>query len=228
MDQRGFAWLVVASWVAGLVFVAWMASIQKGVPRGLGLKLELVRSPEEARSLLSSDGLTDGLRSRLDRSIAVDYGFLVAYSLLNAGLFLFLRELSPAGSWLRHPAFAAAGLVLAALMLVGDAVENQQMQACIHALPDAYSGPFLLAVFGRMKWLALGVASLLLGAAFLSLPWGPGGLLSWIALAACLAAAFFCFQAVLNSDWKPLFYCFFAFSVAWLLSAVRAGLALRS
>jgi hypothetical protein len=220
MDQRGYAWLVVLAWVAGIVFVAWMSAVQKGVPKGLGLKLELARSAEEARSLLSPAALKG-----LDRSIAVDYGFLVSYSLLNAGLFLFLRGLAPEGSWLRNPAFVVAGLVLAALMLVGDAVEDQQMQACIHAFPGTYTGPFLLAVFGRMKWLALGVASLLLAAAFWSLPWGWPGM---IALAAYALAAFFCFQGVWTSEWKPLSYSFYAFAIAWLLSAVRAGMALRA
>lgn len=223
MDQRGYAWLVVGAAIAAVVFAAWMGKIQKDIPKGLGLRMELVSSRQEARSLLEGAPL-----KALNRSIGVDYGFLIAYSLLNAGLFLFLRELSPAGSWLRHPAFWAASLVLAALMLVGDAVENQQMQACIDAFPGTCTGPFLLAVFGRMKWLALGVASLLLGAAFLSLPWGPGGLLSWIVLAAYVAAAFFSFQGVWTLEWVPLSRSVGAFAVAWILSAVRAGLALRT
>lgn len=224
MDQRGYAWLVVGAAVAAFVFAAWMGGIQKDIPKGLGLKLELASSRQEALALL--DGAP---RETLNRSINVDYGFLVAYSILNAALFLFLRALAPAGSWLRHPAFVAVGLILAALMLVGDAVENQQMQACIH---ETISGPFLLAVFARMKWLALGVASLLLGAAFVSLPWGPGGVLSWIVLAAYLAAAFFCFQGVWLSKpelgWVPLSRTVGVFFVAWVLSAIRAGLSLRT
>jgi hypothetical protein len=227
MDQRGYAWLVVGAAAAACVFAVWMGYIQKDLPKeskGLGLKLELARSAEEAQELLK-----DGPLTTLNKSIKVDYGFLISYSFLNAALFLFLRGLAPAGSWLRHPAFVAVGLVLAALMLVGDAVENQQMQACIHG---TLSGPFLLAVFARMKWLALGVASLLLGAAFLSLPWGPGGLLSWIVLAAYLASAFFCFQGVWLSEpelgWEPLSRTVVTFALAWILSAVRAGLSLRT
>jgi hypothetical protein len=227
MDQRGYAWLVIGSAFAALIFTAWMSAIQKDVPRGLGLRLELASSRHEARSLLEGAPL-----EALNCSIGVDYGFLISYSLLNAALFLFLRGLSSAGSWLRHPAFIVAGLVLAVLMLVGDAVENQQIQACIHAFPGTYSGAFLLAFFARMKWLSLGVASLLLGAAFLSLPWGANGWLSWIVLAAYVAAAFFSFQGVLASEpesgWKPLFYSILAFGPAWILSAVRAGLTLRS
>jgi hypothetical protein len=223
MDQRGYAWLVVGSAVAALVFGSWIGTIQKKLPVGLGLRMELVDSANAAHSLLEAE--TKEVRDRLNDSVNVDYGFLISYSLLNAALFLFLRGLAPAGSWLRHPAFVTVGLILAAVMLVGDAVENQQIQACIHG---TLSGPFLLAGFARTKWLALGIASLLLGAAFVSLPWGPGGVGSWIVLAAYLAAAFYCFQGVRTQDWHWLSKTVGAFIVAWVLSAIRAGWTLRS
>ncbi len=92
---------------------------------------EMVRSPEEVRSVLGDPGSPEGinLRHAMDMTNRYDYIFMVCYPLLIAALFLFLnRRLADDG---RRPRYGTvlitAGICLSALVLFADAYENLQL-----------------------------------------------------------------------------------------------------
>lgn len=174
MEPRWSAWLVVFAGIATVAFAVALALLTKS--KGVMVDLELAKDWPTVRAILAR---IPNPVSELDPQLKVDYGFLISYPLLNAALFLFVRALAPEGSWVRHPGVLIAGLSLAVLMLMGDAVENAQLLS-LTKLSPAEASPIpaallaqilaLLGFFGRMKWICLGLSSLVLGAAFLAVP----------------------------------------------------------
>ncbi|HEY4563231.1 MAG TPA: hypothetical protein VIJ36_09640 [Thermoanaerobaculia bacterium] len=131
-----------------------MLPLELGTPLNLG-------GPEKASCTLT------GLRAML----GADNLFLISYSSLNFFLFLFL-----VGSGRLRPAFlwCSAGTLLSVVMLVGDALENRALYQWIDEARLAPGGPAFsmpppsfLAVATNSKWIAIAVASLLCGVAYL-------------------------------------------------------------
>lgn len=94
---------------------------------------EMVRSPEEVRSVLGEPGTGIGIRLRraMDMTNTYDYIFLVCYPLFIGSLFLFIdRLLAESG---RRPRFGtallSAGICLSAVIIAADAYENVQLLA---------------------------------------------------------------------------------------------------
>ncbi|HPG52553.1 MAG TPA: hypothetical protein PLL11_18400 [Spirochaetota bacterium] len=92
---------------------------------------EMVRSPEEVRSVLGDPGSTEGIRLRhaMDMTNRYDFIFMVCYPLLIASLFLFLdRRLADDGRRLRYgTALVTAGACLSAITMIADAYENTRL-----------------------------------------------------------------------------------------------------
>jgi hypothetical protein len=92
---------------------------------------EMVRSPEEVRSVLGDPADPAGIRLRhaMDMTNRYDYIFLVCYPLLFAALFLFLnRRLADTGRRLPHGTIlVTAGICLSAVVIFADAYENIQL-----------------------------------------------------------------------------------------------------
>jgi len=122
---------------------------------------EFLSSPEELPLVLGTPGSPDDLRADLNLANYVDFAFLLAYPGFHITLFLFflsipnLRKLK----WLNY-----FGILLAAIMLVGDLVEN--IQLLILADPEiileadgTYNTIWVLFVSTRIKWWAIFIAS---------------------------------------------------------------------
>ncbi|HEX3129599.1 MAG TPA: hypothetical protein VH394_19835 [Thermoanaerobaculia bacterium] len=234
MDQRGYAWLVVAAGVATTIFSLALLVLSWG-GKGVMVQFELAKNWNDIHPILGSISDPAAL---LDPQLKVDYGFLLSYPLLNAALFLFVRHLAPVGSWVRSPLVLALGLTLAVLMLMGDAIENTELLN-LTKLPPTQELPIpaplfaqilsWLGLFSRLKWGALGVASVILGLAFLVVP--PEALLfrgaGLVLLLAFVAAGGLCLWGVLAGQVKPIQWSVSAFIVPWLLSIAEAAWILR-
>ncbi len=140
-------------------FEGAMLPLELGRPRAIG------QSPH-------ADCYLDALHDMLD----ADNLFLISYSSLNFFLFLLLvgsGGLRPAALW------CLAGTILSVVMLAGDFWENQALYQWINEARHAPGGPAFsmpppsyLALATNSKWIALAVASLLGGVAFLfQRPW---------------------------------------------------------
>jgi hypothetical protein len=233
MDQRGYAWLVVVTGAATTIFsiALWLLTKDKGVM----VDFELAKSWSDVYSILKD--ISDPAAA-LDPQLKVDYGFLLSYPLLNAALFLFVRQLAPAGSWVRHPLVLAVGLALAVLMLMGDAVENAELLSLtkLPATPElSVPAPLFaqilctLGLFSRLKWAALGVSSVILGLSFLAVP--PESLFfrgaGYLLLASFVVAGGLCLWGVAMGQAQPIKTSVLVFGVPWLLSMAEAGWVLR-
>lgn len=153
--------------------------------KGAMLPLELGAPPELGRTSAACF-----LRA-LDAMLDADTVFLISYSALNLTLFLFLAglgRLRPAFLW------CLAGGILSVVMLLGDWFENQALYQWVgqarHTLGSGSPSfpahpPSFLALATDAKWIALAVAGLLLGVAYLfQRPW----LLKLLILPAALCA----------------------------------------
>ncbi len=93
--------------------------------------LEMVRSPEEVRSVLGEPGTETGTRLRraMDATNRFDYIFLVCYPLLIIALLLFIsRRLADTGRRLpRGRLVVTAGICLCVAVMLADAYENIQL-----------------------------------------------------------------------------------------------------
>jgi hypothetical protein len=133
---------------------------------GAMLPLELGQPPTIGTSP-HADCYLDALHDML----GADNLFLISYSSLNFFLFLLLvgsGGLRPATLW------CLAGTILSVVMLAGDFWENQALYQWIKEARHALGGPAFsmpppsyLALATNSKWIALAVASLLGGVAFL-------------------------------------------------------------
>lgn len=234
MDQRGYAWLVVVAGAATTFFSFALWYLSRG-GKGVMVDFELAQSWNDVQPILQG---IQNPAALLDPQLKVDYGFLLSYPLLNAALFLFVRQLVPAGSWVRHPLVLAAGLALAVLMLMGDAVENAELLS-LTKLPPTPELPIpaplfaqilsTLGLFSRLKWATLGVSSVILGAAFLTVP--PENLLFHgagpVLLLAFAAAGGLCLWGVAMGQVQPIKTGVLVFGAPWLLSIAEAAWVLR-
>lgn len=191
------AWLatLVSLWGmqdAGRTAVAGTACTPKDL-EGLGLELEMAPSPDRALALLDGDqarpacplvarpapplraGMAGCLRAGMTAQVRADYLFIPAYSGLVLALFLFVRAV-----WIGPPyerralgwGLLAAGLLLAAAMLLGDVVENRYLTRMIESaengLPLQETAFARLGLAGQLKWGALAASALLLGSTWAS------------------------------------------------------------
>lgn len=175
-------WLARLAGLLVLVLVA-IGSQMMGIkiPKTQGFRsaivaLELSRSPEVARTVLSDQGIRDRIRKNLAR----DRWFLLAYPLLYGTLGVLLTQRP--GRWYLILGIAAAALAIAAAPL--DASENRhvlrileidpQSTAELQAAMDAAYRPSVL------KWTAVSASMALLSLLFFGdgiLPAIPGVLL---------------------------------------------------
>jgi hypothetical protein len=145
-----------------------------GKLEGVMVPLELGIPPKSLGNKADAECFLDALHAML----GADNLFLISYSSLNFVLFLFLvgsGRLRPAALW------CLAGTILSVVMLVGDAFENRALYQWIaQARSTLGSGspsfpmppPSFLAPATESKWIALAVASLLCGVAYLfHRPW---------------------------------------------------------
>ncbi len=134
------------------------------------IEFELALSPAEVFAVLGNPAAESGiaLRSQMDRINYADYFFMVCYSALNAVIFVYVAALNRSRLRERFSGrtFVRIGLLLAFLMLAGDAVENVALlKLTAFASPDSVPASVmnLLVVATRVKWGAIYAASILLG-----------------------------------------------------------------
>ncbi len=145
---------------------------------------ELAATPEEVFQILGNPE-TDGgrkIRETMDTTNRWDFPFIIGYSAFNASLFFLLRAGNNARSRriFKSRGVAWIGIVLGALMIVGDYVENFQLLT-LTGLPNvdsvASSTMVLLNIFTRIKWASIFFAGLLLGwgySSYFGRSWGLG------------------------------------------------------
>jgi hypothetical protein len=130
-------WILLAVVAAGSVL---LGRVGAGMRRSGGpgiVPFELAEDVREARRILTSWGVAGQAAAR--RSVLLDYGFLVAYSMLLALLSLYVADRADERgvTWL-----AVAGVVTAWLALVAgglDAVENTALLRTLGGGPTAVS-----------------------------------------------------------------------------------------
>jgi hypothetical protein len=137
--------------------------------KGAMLPLELGQPPGNLGKSPHADCYLEAFHAMLN----ADNVFLISYSSLNFFLFLLLvgsGRLRPAVLW------CLAGTILSVVMLVGDFWENQELYHWIAQARSTLGSespsfpmppPSYLALATNSKWIALAVASLLGGVAFL-------------------------------------------------------------
>ena len=143
MNTRRYALFVLLAGIATFASLILMIAMSGGeIPRPAEYPnregftqaifwFEMVRSPEEVRSVLGDPAGQAGiaLRHAMDMTNRYDYIFLACYPLLFAALFLFLgRRLADTG---RLPSYGAnlikASLCVALVIFCADAYENLQL-----------------------------------------------------------------------------------------------------
>jgi hypothetical protein len=122
---------------------------------------ELARTPEDVAGLLGDPGTPERAEyaARMDRGNWLDFAFMVAYAAFHAAIAL---RLAASGRLSRS--LLVVLLVLAADMLVFDALENRELLILSGAAPSPLMDASLarLQVFTLLKWYAIfGSAALL-------------------------------------------------------------------
>jgi hypothetical protein len=145
---------------------------------------ELASRPDDVLGILGRPG--DPRRAAIVRGmetgLRLDFVFLIAYPTFYVGIALLLGARRVAG-----PAVVRAVVALALAMAVGDALENRELLGLCRTIDPAAMVPMLarLAVFTRVKWDALFVASIVVVPGL----WRAGGAWRWSAPLFLLAGA---------------------------------------
>ncbi len=136
------------------------------------LWFELLESPDEVFMVLGDPSTPQGmeLRSAMDALNKYDFLFMASYSALYAALFLFLNTLLGGTKGPLDRAILISGVVLSVLMLTGDLFENLRLleltrYAGIGEVPQI--SMLMLAIWTRVKWFSIFIASILLAAQYL-------------------------------------------------------------
>jgi hypothetical protein len=204
-------------------------SLHCATPDDLLAQFEQARTPDRVRGVLQPAAAPQCggyRRAVLDAENHADLAFLVFYSLLNAAIFVFLTASHPDHEPLRRaPALRAAGLVLAAVMLASDALEDWRL---LELTRPGAATQFLLrwCWASNLKWLALiAAAALVAGLYLLDDRRRPGNLM--MLLAAPYAAAAVCGLAALGAQRSTRFAPFVGLlAVAWSTTALQAAASL--
>jgi hypothetical protein len=239
MDRWKRALFLVAAGLATLALTTWMSrhgrAVKQAEPDCAGcaiswdgmIRFEIATSRQEVSDVLGSADEPCGrcIRKVFDAQNHVDLGFMVAYSALNAAIALFLVPAALAGpGGRRAKTLLRIVLVAAGAMLLGDLLETL---ALLHLTgPDPAFGPALAVLIPatRIKWLALGLASLVLAGLYpLAHPRGLGRLLGLLALPYLVAGvAGLVAVATGNTEWYARHITWLAY--AWLASLLHAAL----
>lgn len=194
MKSRRYSLFVLLAGIATFASLIFMIAMSGGeiarpaeYPNNEGFTqaifwFEMVRSPEEVRSVLGEPGSPEGtaLRRAMDITNTWDYIFMVCYPLLFVSLFLFLtRRLADDGRRLAYgTALAAAGICLSAVVMFADAYENIQLfkLAAYADIADIDPGVItLLRIATNIKSGVIGIIGLLivfLYAVYFKKSWG--------------------------------------------------------
>jgi hypothetical protein len=175
---------------------------------------ELARTPDDVAGILGDPGTPEraDYAARMDRGNRLDFGFMLAYAAFHAAIALRLaaRGRLPQGA-------LVVLLVLAADMLLFDALENRQLLFLSTAAPspDVDASLVRLHVFTLLKWYAI------FGSAGVLTPflWREPDWWRWSSPFFALAAIF---GAVGLVDPPGIEWGGYAIAVAWLLTWVHA------
>ena len=194
---------------------------------------ELVKDVDEVFAVLGPfDDLT-GMerREKLDRVNQLDFGFMVAYSAFNGALVILVWTLNRGRRLWQGLSLIGVGTMLAALMLVGDVIENLQLlrltgYASVNDVPAEVMRQ--LNVWTRVKWGALFAESILLAWGYSAYFLRPGenriqraGLVIAICFAAAAVLGFPSLTVVSIRYWlESASACLLP---AWLFSLFHAG-----
>ncbi len=131
------------------------------------LWFELAKDVDEVFAVLGpfDDAVGVERREKLDRVNQLDFGFMVAYSAFNGALVILVWSLNRGRRFWNGLSLVGAGTIFAALMLVGDVIENLQLlQLSGFATTDDVPAEVMrqLNVWTRVKWGALFAESILL------------------------------------------------------------------
>ena len=146
--------MVVLSVVLLMVFPA--APARRNLPgiQSPIIGFELARTPEDVAGLLGDPGTPERAEyaARMDRGNYLDFAFMVAYAVFHAAIAL---RLAARGRLSRS--LLVVLLVLAADMLVFDALENRELLLLSTAEPSPLMDASLarLRVFTLLKWYAI-------------------------------------------------------------------------
>lgn len=181
MKSRRYSLFVLLAGIATFASLIFMIAMSGGeiarpaeYPNNEGFTqaifwFEMVRSPEEVRSVLGEPGSPEGtaLRRAMDITNTWDYIFMVCYPLLFVSLFLFLtRRLADDGRRLAYgTSLAAAGICLSAVVMFADAYENIQLfkLAAYADIADIDPGVItLLRIATNIKSGVIGIIGLLI------------------------------------------------------------------
>lgn len=131
------------------------------------LWFELAKDADEVFANLgpADDPIGRDRRANLDAANQWDFGFMVAYSAFNGALVLLVWTLNRGARFWNGLSLAGAGIILAALMLVGDVLENMQLLrltgfATADEVPEEVMRQ--LNVWTRVKWGAIFAETMLL------------------------------------------------------------------
>lgn len=145
---------------------------------------ELVSRPDDVLGILgpAADPRRAAIVHGMETGLRLDFVFLIAYPTFYVGIALLLRARQALS-----PGLARAVVGLAFAMAVGDALENRELLHLCRTVEPAAMMPMLarLAVFTRIKWYALFVASAIVAPGL----WRAGGAWRWSAPFFALAAA---------------------------------------
>lgn len=191
---------------------------------------EVANSPADLFAALGDPAREEGwaLRVAMDTTNRIDFGFMVAYSLLFALLFVTLRGLIAGEGTASGPVrnIAAAGVALAVLMLAGDILENiQLLKLTDYASPaDTDTGVIAqLMALTRVKWFAIFLASL--GLAVLYARWFGRRWPAYIFVALYASSAIIGFISFFAPGWRAaLELSANLMGAAWLASTIHAGI----
>lgn len=197
------------------------------------LWFELVNDVDEVFAVLGpfDDSVGVERREKLDRVNQLDFGFMVAYSAFNGALVILVWSLNRGRRFWNGLSLVGAGAILAALMLVGDVIENLQLlQLTGYDTANDISADVMrqLNVWTRVKWGALFAESVLLAwgyAVYFLRTTESRGQWSGLIVALCFAAAAVVGFPSLMVDsiryWLEFAsLCLFP---AWLISLFHAG-----
>jgi hypothetical protein len=135
------------------------------------LWFELAKDADEVFANLgpADDPVGMERREKLDRVNRLDFAFLIAYSSFNGALVILVWALNRGNAFGKSLAAVGAGSIFAALMLVGDVLENIQLLR-LTGYADPREVPVgvvrELNVWTRVKWGAIFANTALLGAGF--------------------------------------------------------------
>jgi len=194
------------------------------------LWLQVAASSDEIRLILGPEGDPRSPAAALKTAQWIDFLFMIAYSALNASLFVWLHLLHSATGrrfFLNRSTFLNATLLLTLAVLLADVAENLFL---LRLLDQFYHSPDHFPEWGHLlsanlKWGGLALIALLQGVSFAALS-GPAirlvvSLFYTSAASLILIALLLHPAAPLLEIGAPLLGC------AWIASAIGSGVLLR-